>query len=67
VWGSRKAANASRKVARQKDFLSRHFGALSRREKSRKTSGTRVDVCLHGKKKIIDYYLSNIIKNWFIG
>ena len=59
--------NASRKAGRKKDFLSRHFAALSRREKLRKTSGTRVDVCLHGKKKIIDYYLSNIINNWFIG
>ena len=60
-------ANTSRKAARKKDFLSRHFAALSRREKLRKTSGTRVDVCLHGKKKIIDCYLSNIISNWFIG
>ena len=60
-------ANTNGKAARKKDFLSRHFAALSRREKLRKTSGTRVDVCLHGKKKIIDYYLSNIISNWFIG
>ena len=41
---------------RKQDFLSCHFAALSCREKARKTSGTSVDVCMHGKKKIIDYY-----------
>ena len=46
---------AAKRRERKQGFISRRFAALSRREKSRKTSGTRADVCLHGKKKTIDY------------